>query len=392
MSGVASSSRVSEPPRSSFRSAVRRRPEVADRRGHHERIEARASVFGVGELVERGAHLGSRLDGHDRGVRWGSDIEVRRDQRDACPARERRLADGDTHLPGRAVADEPDGVDRFARAARADDEMSSGQVGLADGLDRRGAGTRVGRADRARADRRDDGIDDGGQLGQPPHACLTGRELARLGLDDRVTERIPEARDVVAGGGVGPHVAVHRGCDDHRRARRERRRGHDVAGQPAGHGAEPMRGRRGDDDRVRRVGDDDVADAPVGQERKDVGLDRVSRKGLERERADERGRGRREHHDDVRAFGAKEPEQFDRFVRGDRAGDAEPDQPSLETAAHGSPSSSGSPPATSAWRIARPLSVRSGSIASMPSRSCAHGAAERPPVRIARTPSTSVPA
>ena len=53
---------------------------------------------------------------------------------------------------------------------------------------------------------------------------------------------------------------------------------------------------------------------------------------------------------------------------------AERDETSLEPAAsplaarHRSrPSSSGSPPLTSAWRIARPLSVRSGSIASIPS-------------------------
>ena len=59
---------------------------------------------------------------------------------------------------------------------------------------------------------------------------------------------------------------------------------------------------------------------------------------------------------------------------------------------HGRPSSSRSPPATSAWRMARPLSVRSGSMASMPSRSCAHGAADRPPVRIARTSAGAMPA
>ena len=109
-----------------------------------------------------------------------------------------------------------------------------------------------------------------------------------------------------------------------------------------------MRGRRGDDDRVRRVGDDDVADPPVGQQREDVGLDRVTRKGRERERADERVADGDEHHDDVGAFRAKEPQQFDRLVRGDRAGDAERDQPPVEPPRprrHGSPSSSGSPPA-----------------------------------------------
>ena len=87
----------------------------------------------------------------------------------------------------------------------------------------------------------------------------------------------------------------------------------------------------------------------------------------------------------------RQPEQLDRLVGGDRAGDAERDEPAREAPGRrrrplrrviGSPSSSGSPPATSAWRIARPLRVRSGSIASTPSIARAHGAADRPPVRI----------
>ena len=51
-------------------SAGRRRPEVGDRRGHHERVEARpSSPSGVGERGAGGAHLAGGLDGHDRGVR-----------------------------------------------------------------------------------------------------------------------------------------------------------------------------------------------------------------------------------------------------------------------------------------------------------------------------------
>ena len=45
-----------------------------------------------------------------------------------------------------------------------------------------------------------------------------------------------------------------------------------------------------------------------------------------------RRRGRRQHHDDVGALGAQEPEQLDGLVGGDRAGDAEPDQAALEAA------------------------------------------------------------
>ena len=82
-----------------------------------------------------------------------------------------------------------------------------------------------------------------------------------------------------------------------------------------------------DDDRVGRVGDDDVADPAVGQQVEDVGLDRVARQRRERQRADEAGRGRRQHHRDVGALGAQQPEQLDGLVGGDRAGDAEPDEP-----------------------------------------------------------------
>ncbi len=101
--------------------------------------------------------------------------------------------------------------------------------------------------------------------------------------------------------------------------------------------------------------------------------------------------GRRQHDRHVGALGAQQAEQLDGLVGGDRAGHAEPDQPARQPAGppldrrSRSPSSSGSPPPTSAWRMARPLSVSSGSIASMPSSARAHGAADRPPVRIALT-------
>ena len=103
------------------------------------------------------------------------------------------------------------------------------------------------------------------------------------GLDDRVAER-PQPRDVGDGGRMAPHVAVHGRCDHDRRRRRQARRGHDVAGQAARHRPEPVRGGRRDDDHVRRVGDDDVADPAVGQQVEHVGLDRVARQGGERQR------------------------------------------------------------------------------------------------------------
>ena len=123
----------------------------------------------------------------------------------------------------------------------------------------------------------------------------------------------------------------------------------DVAGQAVGHRAKPVRRGRRDDDRVGAVGDDDVADAPVGQQVQHVGLDRMARQGGERQRPDEPGRRRGEHHRHVGALGPQQADQLDGLVGGDRAGDAEPDQPAVQAPAgvasgHGSPSSRRSPP------------------------------------------------
>ncbi len=176
----------------------------------------------------------------------------------------------------------------------------------------------------------------------------------------RVAEVVAQAGDVRPGGRVRPHVAVHRGRDDDRRRAGEARGGDDVGGEPVGHRAEPVRGRRRDDDRVGAVADDDVADPAVGEQVEQVGLDGVARQRPEGQRADEPRRRRRQHDRDVGPLGRQEAQQLHRLVGGDRPGDPEPDEPPLEPTAHDSPSSSRWPPTTSAWRIARPLSVSSG--------------------------------
>ena len=130
---------------------------------------------------------------------------------------------------------------------------------------------------------------------------------------------------------------------------------------------------------------------PSGQQAEDVALDRVAAQGRERERGDEPAGGRREQDLDVGALGPEQADELGRLVSRDRAGDPEADEPAAEPIAHASPASSGSPPLTSAWRIARPLSVRSGSIASIPAIWRAQGAADSPPVRIARTSSGGTP-
>ena len=171
------------------------------------------------------------------------------------------------------------------------------------------------------------------QLREPADAALARCERTRHGLDDPVAELAAQALDVDAGRRVRPHVAVHRRRDDDRRRRREAGREHGVVGDPAGHRAQPAGGRRGHDDGVGRVGDDDVPDPLVGEEVEDVGLHGVARQRLERQRADEAGRRRGEHDDDVGALGGQAPQQLDRLVGGDRAAHPEADQPALETAA-----------------------------------------------------------
>ncbi len=121
--------------------------------------------------------------------------------------------------------------------------------------------------------------------------------------------------DVVTRRRVRPHVAVHGRRDDHRRRRREAGREHGVVRDPAGHRAQPAGRRRGHDDGVRGVGDDDVPDPLVGEEVQDVGLDRVPGQGLEGQRPDEAGRGRREHHRDIGALGGEAAQELDRLVR-----------------------------------------------------------------------------
>ena len=273
MSSVGSSWSVRPSPRASFVRGGGHGPEVGDGGGHHEGIGA-----AVDDRRQDGvAHLGRSLgadDGRGLGQRH---VDAARDDRHPCPAREGRLRDRDAHPAGAPVADEPDGVDRFRRAAGADDDVTPGEVGLADvGDDRRPRGG-VRLADRPAADGRDHRIDDPRQLREPAHALLARREAAGFGRDHRVAEVALEPLDVVPGRAVRPHVAVHR------RREHDRRRGREAGGRdrvvrdPVRHRAQPAGGRGGHDDRVGGVGDHDVPDPLVGEEPQHVRLDRVPR-------------------------------------------------------------------------------------------------------------------
>ena len=266
--------------------------------------------------------------------------------------------------------------------------MAAGQVGSSRAPSTGGGrAAAIRRADRAIGRGRDDGVHDRGEIREPPHAGLTGRQLACLGFDERVAEPA-QPLDVGAGRRVGPHLAVHGRRDDDGRRGRETRGGHHVC-RPArwpsrrASGPSPARPRsglpsqRGRCARCDRRGAGRAASVSTGWR-----LSAANDSGPTNRVADGVSMAC-----DVGALRAQEAEQLDRLVRSDRAGHPEPDEAPGQAPAgrHDRPSSSGSPPATSAWRIARPLRVKSGSIASTPSTSRAHGAAERPPVRITLT-------
>jgi hypothetical protein len=145
---------------------------------------------------------------------------------------ERRLGEGDAHLPGRAVADVADRVDRLARAAGGDRRCGARRGRpRAGGASRRaaGRGARLANGRPATAATTASTID-GSSARRPRRTART--RAARLRRDDRVAEAVAQARHVRDGRRVRPHVAVHRRRHDDRRARRERGRGDDVAGRP----------------------------------------------------------------------------------------------------------------------------------------------------------------
>ena len=214
------------------------------------------------------------------------------DKRDARTALEGGLRDGNPHFPGRAVPDEPDRVDRLGGPAGGDQDMPPAEVRLARWLDPGWPGTRVRSADRSTFDRPDDCLDDQRQLRQSPDTDLPGGQGSGVRVDDRVAEVVPQPADVLPGRWMRPHLAVHRRRHDNGRAGGEDRRRDRVAGEAVGHRPEPVRRRRGNDDRVGGVGNDDMADPAVRQEGEDVGLRRVPAQRLEGERGDEAG-GRR---------------------------------------------------------------------------------------------------
>jgi hypothetical protein len=209
------------------------------------------------------------------------------------------------HLARRPVADEPDGVDRLAGAAGGDEDAHAGEIAPASEH-----GGRHG--------------DDARGFGQPARAQVTAREPPGLRVDD-VDAAPPQRREILLDRGVLPHLGVHRGRDQHRRARREERRGQQVVGDAGGVLAEQLRRRGRDDDQVGRLTEARVRDGLGRVEQRGAG--RLRRERGERQLADEAERVAGEHRGDVGARVDQAPADLDRLVGGDPAADAEHDPP-----------------------------------------------------------------
>ena len=160
--------------------------------------------------LEGGEHLARRLDVDDLGGAGRRELGAG-DQHDVGAAVARRLGDGVAHLPGRAIADEAHGVGRLARAAGGDGDALAREVAVGP------------------PEARLEVVDDGGGLHQPARTHLTGSEAPVDGAEE-VDAALAQQGDVVPRGGVGPHLRVHCGRNQHRPAHRERGQRDEVVG------------------------------------------------------------------------------------------------------------------------------------------------------------------
>ena len=286
MSVVGSSSSVQRRrPSAAWRRAPRR-PVVGDRGGEQRDVD----------VVERERGVEHRLRGRgrdrlDAGGRRDGEVRGEQDDLGAAPAR--LLGERDAHPPGRAVADEADGVDRLARAAGGDEHALAGEAPRREQL----------------PDPRGDLVG----LGHPADAPLALGRLALVGPDELDAAR-RQRLDVRARRRVRPHARVHRGRDEHGPAVGERRLGEHVVGEPVGELRERVRRARRDDEQVgaRQVLVEIVAGGPAGERGEGLGADEPL------------GAGRDERDHVVPALD-EQARQLAGLVGGDPAGDAEQD-------------------------------------------------------------------
>ena len=205
----------------SLRSCCGGRTVVGDGSGHQDKIGVCVSASGV-------EHLGRGRRFHDAHTARRGNRKVRGEQRHVRAALARFLRKRNPHSSGRAVADEPHGINRFARpTGRHEHPHAPKRVRFTE--QRACAGVDLFR------------------LGHPTDSELSLRGLPFVGTDELDA---PGAKrlDVRARCGMGPHPRVHRGREENRAAMRERRFGDEVVGQPMRELRKRVRRRRRDDE------------------------------------------------------------------------------------------------------------------------------------------------
>ena len=80
-----------------------------------------------------------------------------------------------------------------------------------------------------------------------------------------------------------PHLAVHGRCNDYGCGGGEAGGSHHISGEAARHRADPLRCRWRDQDRIGGVGGNDVADATVGEQVEQVGINGMPSKRAQRQ-------------------------------------------------------------------------------------------------------------
>ena len=126
---------------------------------------------------------------------------------------------------------------------------------------------------------------------------------------------------------MAPHVHVHRGREQQRRARREHERADQIVGQPGREAREAVRGGRRDDHQLGPVGERDVVDLALFGGVEQLAAHGVAGDRLQRERAHEL-RGRARHRAAHVVPGAlQRADELRRLVGRDAAGHRQEDAP-----------------------------------------------------------------
>ena len=164
--------------------------------------------------------------------------------------------------------------------------------------------------------------EDLGGVGQPPRPGVGAGEPAD-GRVDHQGAALAQRRDIGAGGGVLPHLGVHRGREHHRAARGQQRVGEQVSGEPVGRLGQQVGGGRGHHDEVGRLADPHVRD--LVHVVPHIGRHRVAGQGgpggLAHETQGVAGR----HDPHLVARLGEQAQQLTRLVGGDAAADTQDD-------------------------------------------------------------------